>query len=67
MSPAMLKMWISLGGIALMFVSVILVLINRTYVKNRILSFILSSIAFVMIVLCGLIMFVVVFSGPSGG
>ncbi|MGL4521767.1 MAG: DUF2768 domain-containing protein [Bacilli bacterium] len=64
---ALMKMWLSLGGIGLMFLSVSVLLLVRTYVKNKVVNGLVNILAFFCILICGFIMVVVVFSGPSGG
>jgi glucan phosphoethanolaminetransferase (alkaline phosphatase superfamily) len=63
MSPGLIKMWFSLGAIGLMFIAVISILISRTKLKG-IWRWILSTIAYVCMIVAGFIMFFVVFSGP---
>ncbi|WP_223702056.1 DUF2768 domain-containing protein [Sutcliffiella deserti] len=64
MSPALMKMWISFVAMGFMIISVLTVYFTRFKVKNNILRLILNAIAFLLIVLAGLIIFFVVFSGP---
>jgi hypothetical protein len=64
MSPALMKMWISFVAMGFMFISVLTVYFTRFKIKNSIVRGILNTIAFLLIVLAGLIIFYVVFSGP---
>jgi glucan phosphoethanolaminetransferase (alkaline phosphatase superfamily) len=63
MSPGLIKMWFSLSAIGLMFIAVISILISRTKLKG-IWKFSLSTFAYICMVVSGIIMFFVVFSGP---
>ena len=64
MSPALMKMWIALASMAFMFISVFSVYLSRYKLKNRVLKFIFSFIGFVFMILAGIIIIFVVFSGP---
>ncbi|OEH93464.1 DUF2768 domain-containing protein [Bacillus solimangrovi] len=64
MSVALMKMWISFAGIIFMFVSVVLIMFSRGKLKPGIFRFITSFIAYVLMILAGIIIFFVVFSGP---
>ncbi len=63
MSPGLMKMWVSFIAIALMFVSVITIMISRDKLKG-VVKFIVSAFAYLCMVAAGFIMFIVVFSGP---
>ncbi|WP_110112981.1 DUF2768 domain-containing protein [Bacillus sp. CGMCC 1.16541] len=65
MSPALMKMWISLGSMGFMFISVLSIYLSRYVIKNRILKTIIAFIAYVLMILAGIIIFFVVFSGPT--
>ncbi|CUA79504.1 MULTISPECIES: DUF2768 domain-containing protein [Anoxybacillus] len=64
MSPGLLKMWISLTGIGLMFVSVFSIYFSRYKVKNKVIKIVLATIAYISMIIAGLIIVFVVFSGP---
>lgn len=64
MTPGLMKMWISLAGILFMFISVVFIMISRYKVRNKIIKGILATIAYVLMILSGIIIFFVVFSGP---
>ncbi|WP_044748044.1 DUF2768 domain-containing protein [Bacillus alveayuensis] len=64
MSPALVKMWIALASIAFMFISVFSIYFSRYKTKNKLLKFISALIAYVLMILAGLIIIFVVFSGP---
>ncbi|MBM7701712.1 DUF2768 domain-containing protein [Metabacillus iocasae] len=65
MSPALMKMWISLGSMGFMFISVFSIYLSRYVIKNRIVKTILAIIAYALMVVAGIIIFFVVFSGPT--
>ena len=65
MSPALMKMWISLASMGFMFISIILVYFSRFKLKNSAIKFIFTFFAFVFMVLAGIIIFFVVMSGPT--
>ncbi|MEA3319019.1 DUF2768 domain-containing protein [Sutcliffiella horikoshii] len=64
MSPALMKMWISFVAMGFMIISVLTVYFTRFKVRNNIIRGILNTVAFLLILLAGLIIFYVVFSGP---
>ncbi|MGO4888129.1 DUF2768 domain-containing protein [Anaerobacillus sp. MEB173] len=66
MSPGMLKMYISFVAMALMFVSVIAAIFGREKLKGFWKNLVLT-ISFICMVISGLIVFLVVFSGPIEG
>ncbi|HHY73158.1 MAG TPA: DUF2768 domain-containing protein [Bacillus bacterium] len=63
MTPGMVKMYISFVGIGFMFFSVLLIYLSRYKLKG-ILSTIIAVIAYILMILAGIIIFFVVFSGP---
>lgn len=63
MSIALIKMWFSLGAIAAMFIAVVLIMFSRAKLKGFF-RFIIASVAYLLVVLAGLVMIFVVFSGP---
>jgi hypothetical protein len=64
MSPALMKMWIALASMAFMFISVFSIYFSRYKLKNKFLKFIFALIAYVLMILAGIIIIFVVFSGP---
>jgi amino acid transporter len=64
MSPSLLKMWISLAGMGFMFFAIILIYFSRYKLKGffKILT---AIIAYILMILSGIIIFFVVFSGPT--
>lgn len=65
LSPGLLKMWISLGSIVFMFISVFSIYFSRYKIRNRIGKIVLAFIAYSLMIVAGLIMVIVVFSGPT--
>ncbi|MDQ0155230.1 DUF2768 domain-containing protein [Robertmurraya andreesenii] len=65
MSPAMVKMWISISSMGFMFVSIILIYLSRYKLKNRIIKFISAFIAYSLLIISGIIIFLVVMGGPT--
>jgi uncharacterized membrane protein YuzA (DUF378 family) len=63
MSPGLIKMWFSLGAIASMFIAVFTIMLSRYKLKGF-LKVITAIIAYILVILAGLIMIFVVFSGP---
>ncbi|TLS35929.1 DUF2768 domain-containing protein [Pseudalkalibacillus caeni] len=63
MSPGLMKMWISLGAIALMFIAVFTIMFSRAKLKGF-LRFIFSGFAYLCVIIAGILMILVVFSGP---
>lgn len=64
MSLSLLKMWISFAGIILLFVATGLILLSRHKLKGFF-AFITSFVAYISLILGGLIILYIVFSGPS--
>lgn len=65
MSLSMLKMWISFAGIILLFVAVGFIYLSRYKLKG-ILSLVFATIAYLSFIIAALIIFYIVFSGPTG-
>lgn len=63
MTPGMLKMYISFVGIGFMFFSVILIYLSRYKLKGFF-KLLTAIIAYILMILAGIIIFFVVFSGP---
>jgi hypothetical protein len=62
-TPGLLKMWISFAGIAFMFIAVISIYLSRFKLKGF-LKGLVATIAYIFMILAGIIIFFVVFSGP---
>jgi len=67
MSPSLLKMWISLAGMGFMFVSIILIYFSRFKFSNKLLKGTTAIIAYLLMILSGIIIFFVVLFGPTSG
>lgn len=65
MSESLLRMWISLAGMGFMFLAIILIYFSRYKLKG-IFKIITGIIAYILMVLSGIIIFFIVFSGPTG-
>lgn len=64
MSEGLIKMWFSLGAMGFMFIAVVFILLSRHKMKNKILKGITASIAYALMIVSGIVIFLVVFSGP---
>ncbi|AGN36853.1 DUF2768 domain-containing protein [Bacillus paralicheniformis] len=64
MNVGLLKMWFALGSMGLMFLAVIAIYISRYKFKNRFLKVLTSFVAYTCMLISGVIVFFVVFSGP---
>ncbi|GAA0347389.1 DUF2768 domain-containing protein [Bacillus carboniphilus] len=64
MTPALIKMWFSLGAMGLMFLAILSIYFSRYKLKG-IFKFITAFIAYSLMIISGLIMVFVVFSGPT--
>lgn len=65
MSPSLMKMWISLASMGFMFLSIIMIYFSRYKLKNGFLKLVTAIIAYILVVLSGIIIVLVVFSGPT--
>lgn len=63
MSPALMKMWIALASMGFMFVAIISIYFSR-YKMKGFLKGIFAIIAYIFMILAGLMIIFVVFSGP---
>ncbi|NGP43698.1 DUF2768 domain-containing protein [Bacillaceae bacterium SIJ1] len=63
MSVGLIKMWIALGAIGLMFLAVVFILASRFKLQGFFKSF-TAVIAYICMVFAGLLIVFVVFSGP---
>ncbi len=64
-SPGLMKMWISLSGIGFLAISVFLIYFSRYKFKNGVLKTLTAIIAYILLILAGLIIFLVVMAGPT--
>jgi hypothetical protein len=61
MSPAMIKMWISIAGMVLMFLSIITIYFSRFKLKG-VLKVITAILAYILMIVSGIVIFIVLFS-----
>ncbi|WP_164668753.1 DUF2768 family protein [Virgibacillus doumboii] len=64
MSQSMMNMWISFAGMALLLLSIGLILLSRHKLKGF-LAGIVSLLAYISLILGGIIILYIVFSGPT--
>ncbi|MCP8968748.1 DUF2768 domain-containing protein [Ectobacillus ponti] len=65
MSLSMLKMWLSFGAMGAMAVSILFIMLSRYRLRNVFLKGITAVVAYVLMITSGLVMFYLVFSGPT--
>ena len=65
MSLALMKMWISLASMGFMFIAIIFIYLSRYKLKQGVLKVFTAVVAYLLLVVSGLIIFLVVFTGPS--
>lgn len=63
MSPGLIKMWIALSAIGLMFISVLSISLSRAKIKGF-LKYIVAIFAYTCMIVAGILIVFVVFSGP---
>ncbi|MUK87262.1 DUF2768 family protein [Ornithinibacillus sp. L9] len=66
MSQSMLNMWISFAGMGLLILAIGLILLSRYKLKG-ILAGIVAFLAYISLFLGGIIILIIVFSGPTSG
>ncbi|MBA4536072.1 DUF2768 domain-containing protein [Bacillus aquiflavi] len=64
MSPSLMKMWISLASMGFMFISIVLIYLSRFKLKGMF-KVVTAVIAYILMIVAGIIIFLVVFSGPT--
>ncbi|UAC47081.1 DUF2768 domain-containing protein [Bacillus aquiflavi] len=64
MSPSLMKMWISLASMGFMFISIVLIYLSRFKLKGMF-KVVTAIIAYILMIVAGIIIFLVVFSGPT--
>ncbi|EEK79798.1 hypothetical protein bcere0009_13490 [Bacillus cereus R309803] len=57
-------MWFALGAIGFMFFAVAFILLSRYKMKNKFLKGITALVAYTLMIVSGIVIFLVVFSGP---
>ncbi|MBH0157471.1 MULTISPECIES: DUF2768 domain-containing protein [Fictibacillus] len=66
MSEGLLKMWVALSAIGLMFVAVFSIMFSRAKLKG-IFQTVVSLFAWICMIVAGILIIIVVFSGPVQG
>jgi hypothetical protein len=61
------KMWLSFYAMGAMFVCMILISISRNKLNNKLLKFVFSLTAWLLLLFAFFSMVYIVFSGPTGG
>ncbi|WP_456278534.1 DUF2768 domain-containing protein [Bacillus sp. AK128] len=64
MSTGLIKMWFALGAMGLMFLSVMTIMLSRYKLKNAFFRWTTAVIAYAMMIIAGIVIFFVVFTGP---
>lgn len=64
MSPSLMKMWISLASMGFMFLAILLIYLSR-YKLGGVFKFVTALVAYILMIVSGIIIFLVVFSGPT--
>lgn len=65
MSLALMKMWISLASMGFMVIAIIFIYLSRYKLNQGVLKAFTAVVAYLLLVVSGLIIFLVVFTGPS--
>ncbi|MDQ0213704.1 small-conductance mechanosensitive channel [Oikeobacillus pervagus] len=65
MMSSMMKMWISFISMGLMFAAIFTIYLSRYKLKQGILKFVTALIAYICMIVGGLMMIYIVFSGPT--
>ncbi|WP_273125928.1 DUF2768 domain-containing protein [Metabacillus sp. HB246100] len=63
MNVALMKMWISFASMGFMFISIILIYLSR-YKLSGVFKVIVTILAYLFMIVAGMIILFVVFSGP---
>ncbi|SDM77626.1 Protein of unknown function [Fictibacillus solisalsi] len=66
MDAGLMKMWVALSSIGLMFIAVFSIMISRAKLKGFF-KYILAAIAYLCMLTAGILIVLVVFSGPVKG
>lgn len=66
MSESMLKMWISIAGMGLLAIAMVAIYFSRYKMKMKFLKAITALFAYLCLIVGGIIMVFVVFTGPTG-
>lgn len=65
MTPALQKMWISFAAMIFMSISIVSIYFSRYKLKGKIPRTITAIIAYLLMIVSGIIIFLVVLSGPT--
>ncbi|NCU16372.1 DUF2768 domain-containing protein [Pallidibacillus pasinlerensis] len=65
MSPAMMKMWISFIAMGMMFLSAVFIYLSRYKFKKRFFRIFTAFVAYGLMIYAGIIMMLLIFSGPT--
>lgn len=63
MSVGMIKMWFALGAMGLMFLAVVTIMLSRYKLKG-VFKWVTAFLAYICMIIAGIVIFFVVFSGP---
>ncbi|GGB51921.1 DUF2768 domain-containing protein [Fictibacillus barbaricus] len=66
MSEGLMKMWVALSAIGLMFIAVFSIMLSRSKLSG-IFQVIVSLFAWICMIVAGILILIVVFSGPVKG
>jgi hypothetical protein len=61
MSPAMMKMWISIAGMGLMFLAILTIYLSR-FKFTGVPRIVTAIIAYILMIISGIIIFIVLFT-----
>lgn len=64
MSPGLVKMWVSISGMGTMFLSIVFIYFGRYKLKGF-LKGIFTILAYILMIISGILIFIVVMSGPG--
>ena len=64
MSEGLMKMWLSFRGNWIYVFAVSFILLSRHRIKNKFLKGITALVAYTLMIVSGIVIFLVVFSGP---
>ncbi|WP_033828541.1 DUF2768 domain-containing protein [Bacillus andreraoultii] len=65
MSIALTKMWISFAAMGFMFLSIVLIYLSRYKLKQKFFRIVTAIFAYGLMIYAGIIIFLIVFSGPT--
>ncbi|MCA0985795.1 DUF2768 domain-containing protein [Guptibacillus algicola] len=64
MSPGLIKMWVALSSMGLMFIAVLAIMFSRAKLKG-VIKVVVSTFAYLCMFTSGVLMLLVVFTGPT--